>query len=276
MSKHIFTLLFLLVYQSPMFAKSWEDIDTPVGQHSDSIGSYSNGCLSGGKALELTGPGYQVIRQQRKRYFGHETMIDYLTNLASRSEKLEIGQILVADIAMPRGGRFNSGHASHQTGLDADIWLRLPSKPLSKGELDSVSPYPVVDTETYQINDYWTEKHGLLLQTAASDDRVSRIFVHPVIKQKLCDSQWKERDWLQKIRPWWGHYYHFHVRLACPEGDSQCIAQAAPPAGEGCGAELASWKPELTKKQTKTVKTTPKKKRKPKIPPSRCIALLHE
>ena len=26
---------------------------------------------------------------------------------------------------MPGGGRFLTGHASHQMGLDADIWLRM-------------------------------------------------------------------------------------------------------------------------------------------------------
>ena len=26
------------------------------------------------------------------------------------------------------------------------------------------------------------------------------------------------RAWLHKVRPFWGHQYHFHVRLACPAG----------------------------------------------------------
>jgi len=44
-----------------------------------------------------------------------------------------------------------------------------------------------------------------------------------------------------KIRPWWGHNYHFHVRLYCPADDPQCRPQAAPPAGDGCGKELDWW-----------------------------------
>ena len=27
------------------------------------------------------------------------------------------------------------------------------------------------------------------------------------------------RDWLHKVRPMWGHNYHFHVRVFCPRGD---------------------------------------------------------
>ncbi|MFP1497777.1 penicillin-insensitive murein endopeptidase [Escherichia coli] len=29
--------------------------------------------------------------------------------------------MLICDMGMPAGGRFNGGHASHQTGLDVDI-----------------------------------------------------------------------------------------------------------------------------------------------------------
>jgi penicillin-insensitive murein endopeptidase len=46
---------------------------------------------------------------------------------------------------------------------------------------------------------------------------------------------------MSKIRPWWGHNYHFHVRLSCPSGDPECRGQAPPPAGDGCGRELDWW-----------------------------------
>jgi len=29
----------------------------------------------------------------------------------------------------------------------------------------------------------------------------------------LCDQAGRDRGWLAKVRPWWGHYYHFHVRM---------------------------------------------------------------
>ncbi len=37
-----------------------------------------------------------------------------------------MGTVLIGDMGMPAGGRFNGGHASHQTGLDVDIFLQLP------------------------------------------------------------------------------------------------------------------------------------------------------
>ncbi|MGV2987754.1 penicillin-insensitive murein endopeptidase [Vibrio sp. E150_011] len=261
--------------------RAWEEVTVPSEGESNSIGSYANGCLAGGAELAPTGTGYQVIRTQRNRYYGHVDMIDYLTSLAIQVDGLGIGRILVGDIAMPRGGRFASGHASHQTGLDADIWLRLPDEPLSPEQLSTPKAYSVVDLKSYQIEkEKWTDSHALLIQTAAVDDRVARIFVHPVIKQQLCDTEWTDRDWLRKVRPWWGHYSHFHVRLHCPEGDTQCVAQSPPPKGDGCGSELASWKPNpyvAPKPKAKVAKTleTPKKKpAKPKY--SECVALLNQ
>jgi penicillin-insensitive murein endopeptidase len=207
-------------------------------------------------------------------------MIAYLTQLARSVDKLGIGYLLVADISMPRGGRFTSGHASHQTGLDADIWLRLPNAPLNVEQAADPKPYPVVDIENYRFKkDKWTTNHELLLQVAAVDERVARLFVHPLIKKQLCDADWKDRGWLRKVRPWWGHYYHFHVRLHCPKGEPKCIAQSPPPQGEGCGKDLASWQPDsraLNKPADKATQKAPLRKRiaKPKF--QECIALLAE
>lgn len=263
-------------------ASPWEKVSKPSQGDSESIGTYSNGCMAGGEALPLQGDGYQVIRSHRGRYYGHQEMIVFLQQLSKQVNELELGNLLVGDIAMPRGGRFSSGHASHQTGLDADIWLKITDKPLDKDALVEAQPLPMVHIKDYKINKAnWSDKQALLVQLAAADERVARIFVHPVIKEQLCKREWKQRDWLQKVRPWWGHYYHFHVRLHCPEGSDNCKAQKAPPAGDGCGAELASWKPKPKVKSDKkktaakaTATNTTKKKKPVKIPPAQCMALL--
>ncbi|GAL28028.1 murein endopeptidase [Vibrio variabilis] len=280
MTRFAWLALLLVASSGYGLERSWDEVTVPSDGDSNSIGSYANGCLEGAEALSLNGAGYQVIRSQRNRYYGHRDMIAYLTELASKVDRLGIGHLLVGDISMPRGGRFTSGHASHQTGLDADIWLRLPNQPLSDVEAANPEPYPVVDIEKYRFKkDKWTTNHSLLLQVAANDERVARIFVHPLIKKQLCEVSWKERDWLRKVRPWWGHYYHFHVRLHCPDGESKCIAQNAPPPGDGCGQELASWKPYIPAKKKpadKVTKTEPKKKRVSKPKYQECVALLAE
>ena len=46
---------------------------------------------------------------------------------------------LVGDISQPRGGPMFTGHASHQIGLDADVWLTpMPDRTLSRAERESM------------------------------------------------------------------------------------------------------------------------------------------
>jgi penicillin-insensitive murein endopeptidase len=83
-------------------------------------------------------------------------------------------------------------------------------------------------------NDNWTPAHMNILRAAAKDDRTARIFVFPGAKIAMCDAETDDRSWLNKIRPWWGHHYHFHVRLKCPKSDAACVNQPTPPKGDGC------------------------------------------
>src|SRR5262249_51802528 len=65
-------------------------------------------------------------------------------------------------------------------------------------------------------------------------------------------------SWLRKLRPWWGHDDHFHVRLRCPTGDAECQVQEPIPPGDGCGADLAWWFTEEARKpQPRTSVKTP-------------------
>ena len=70
---------------------------------------------------------------------------------------------------------------------------------------------------------------------------MARIFINPAIKKALCREAGEDRAWLRKVRPMWGHNYHFHIRLACPAGAAGCSDQDPPPPGDGCGEELARW-----------------------------------
>ena len=253
--KIIGAVLSLMCSSAVFAANPWEQFDAPASGPASSIGSYANGCLVGGEALPLEGQGYQVIRTSRERYYAHPLMVDYLVELAKENKRLGHGDLLIGDMSMKRGGRFTSGHASHQTGLDADIWLKIGDKQYSRSARETLEPYNVVDMANYKIKaQKWTDEHAQMMQLAASDKRVARIFVHPVIKATLCKANWPEgREWLGKVRPWFGHNYHMHVRLHCPRGDASCTAQLPPPPGDGCGKELYSWwpKPKTEAEQAK-------------------------
>ena len=249
---HIFPVLLLALLSSVAAANNpWEAFHTPYDAEPEAIGGYANGCLTGGEAIEPDGRGYQVVRLSRNRYYGNPELIDYIEELAKKIDKKGLGLMLVADMAMPRGGPFTRGHRSHQTGLDADIWLPL-NYTRELGNRDKLESISMVDHDNFVVNrEHWSEAQTEMLRLAASDKRVARIFVHPAIKAELCRTAGKDRAWLNRIRPWWKHDSHFHVRLHCPDGDSSCKSQDPPPPGDGCGAELASWFPENQKPQTK-------------------------
>ncbi|MEM7498042.1 MAG: penicillin-insensitive murein endopeptidase [Pseudomonadota bacterium] len=210
------------------------------------IGSYAKGCLAGGAELAETGPAWQAMRLSRNRNWGHPEIIAFIARLAADAQAAGWPRLYVGDISQPRGGPMLTGHRSHQIGLDADIWLRRPGdRLLSRSERERISSHKVVAAGGRDVNDYWTDGHHRVIRAAASDPAVARIFVNPAIKVALCQGEaaGTDRSWLRKIRPWWGHDAHFHVRLHCP-ADARaggCRDQAPPPPGDGCGRELASW-----------------------------------
>jgi len=88
----------------------------------------------------------------------------------------------------------------------------------------------------------WTPAHVALIRAAAKDPEVARIFVNAAIKKALCRDAGSDRAWLSKVQPWWGHDYHFHVRLNCPADSPQCEPQPPRPSGDGCSSkDLDPW-----------------------------------
>jgi len=216
---------------------------TPVAGSPEAIGAYERGCLEGAVALPADGPNWQVMRPSRNRAWGHPALIALLERVAQQLPAAAGWPgLLVGDIAQPRGGPMLTGHGSHQIGLDADIWLTpMPNRRLSTAERDQMSATDLVAADGNEVDEAWTLQHRLLLEVFAREPTVARIFVNPAIKQELCHEAGADRAWLTKIRPWWGHNEHFHIRLSCPTGQSECRSQAPPPAGDGCGKELSWW-----------------------------------
>ncbi len=208
-----------------------------------SFGFYSKGCFTGGVAIPMDGPTWQVMRPSRNRRWGHPAMIATIERLSRDAVADGWPGLLIGDIAQPRGGPMTSGHASHQIGLDADIWLTpMPARKLTPSQRESMSATLMVDEKTHLVKDaLWTPAHTRLLKRAASYPQVERILVNPGIKKKLCDTVTGDRSWLRKIRPFWGHDYHFHMRIGCQPGSTGYKAQEATPEDDGCGKPLAWW-----------------------------------
>ncbi|WP_412507111.1 penicillin-insensitive murein endopeptidase [Roseovarius sp. SYSU LYC5161] len=211
-------------------------------QSSAALGGYARGCQAGAVELPETGPTWQAMRLSRNRNWAQPETIAYVTDLSRFAATLPGWDgLYVGDMSQPRGGPMLTGHRSHQSGLDADIWMLPPDRlDLTTQERETISSISMRRDRGAFTNDRWTEAHMKLLRAAASDDRVARIFVFPGAKVDMCDWETGDRSWLRKVRPWWGHHYHFHVRLTCPEGDRACENQSPPPPGDGC-ADAQVW-----------------------------------
>jgi penicillin-insensitive murein endopeptidase len=185
------------------------------------------------------------MRLSRNRNWAHPDMVALLKRLAARAHK-EAGWpgILVGDMSQPRGGPMLTGHASHQVGLDADIWLTpMPDRRLSRNEREDMSAVMMVRPDRLDIDPAaWTPSHLAVIRAAAREPSVQRIFVNAAIKKALCREANGDRSWLSKVRPMYGHDYHFHVRIKCPAGPGECENQPEPAEGEGCSnGDLAYW-----------------------------------
>ena len=209
----------------------------PTTGPANAIGSYAAGCVAGAEAMPITGDTWQVMRLSRNRNWGYPDMIALLKRLSVKAHK-DAGWpgILVGDIGQPRGGPALSGHASHQMGIDADVWLTpMPDHLLSRADREEMSATMMVRDDRLDIDPKaWTPMHWMVIRDAAMEPSVQRIFVNPAIKKALCREATGNRSWLEKIRPWWGHDYHFHIRMRCPAGSSECQGQPSQSGDEGC------------------------------------------
>lgn len=244
--------------------------DNPSAQDAMPIGSYARGCAAGLVELPETGPTWQAMRLSRNRNFGHPMLVQYLEELSQSATQIGWRGLYIGDMGQPRGGPMTSGHASHQIGLDADIWMLPPQRlDMSGQEREKISSIPVRSADQKSVTDNWSPRHHALLQLAASDPRVDRIFVAAAVKIEMCKTaKAADKKWLQKIRPIAGHDTHFHVRLKCPKGARLCETQKPSVSelsngGNGCDESLMWWVSDAylnPPKPTKPEKPQPRKK----------------
>jgi len=208
------------------------------------IGFYSRGCLAGAKPLAIDGDNWQAMRLSRNRNWGHPKLIALIERLAGDAARLDGWPgLLVGDLSQPRGGPMLTGHASHQIGLDADIWLTpMPERRLTEAEREELPATSMLGADRVLVDPaVWTAAHARLILRAASYPEVERVLVHPGIKKALCAHPGADPRALGKVRPYWGHHYHMHIRIACPKDSPGCEPQPPVPADNGCGKEVDDW-----------------------------------
>ena len=249
----------------------WAAIKAPLPGTPAAIGFYSAGCLQGGQVLPPDGTGYAVMRPSRRRFYGHPALIHYLTTFAE-SRPGGVGRLLlIGDLGPPRGGPTLSGHASHQNGLDADIWfITRAARPTAAQRERLGAPGFVIDRK--QLRATWSTGQADLLVAAADHSEVNRIFVSPAIKRYMC-GRFPSASWLYRLRPWWGHEDHFHVRLMCPAANALCQEQdPLDPLDNGCGADLDWWFSADADREWSKIRASREPRRFPTLPAA-CSAM---
>ena len=191
---------------APLFAAK----GTPSPHPPYSIGAPSRGCLAGAMQLPESGPTWQAMRLGRNHNWGNPATVDFIEDLSRTAATLGWRGLYVGDIGPP------------------------PRLDLTRSEREKLGAMIVRSQDQRSLNGNWTSAHSALIEATARDRRVERIFVTAPVKLALCQSAGPgDAGWLRKVRPWWGHHDHFHVRLNCPPGPG-CVDPAPVPPGDGC------------------------------------------
>ncbi|GEO79961.1 penicillin-insensitive murein endopeptidase [Pararhodospirillum oryzae] len=260
---------------------AWARARTPSPGPAQVIGSAAAGCVAG--AVPLAGPGTAagpelvVLRPARNRAWGHPVLAAFLADLARWRHQTGEGPLLLGDAAQPRGGPMPAGHRSHMNGLDADLWLGTDRPPpWSDAWLAQPRARSAVRADGRGVDPLvFTVSVRRLIRHLAQDPRVERLFLNPVLKRALCQEAASEPGggaaWLARVRPWWGHDSHVHVRLACPADSPSCRPGPPIPPGSGCDPSLDHWVADVTR-----ARRVPSRPPPPPAPvlPEACAAVL--
>lgn len=266
-----------LAAQARLQAQTHPQFTPYPGSKSRIYGSYNLGCIDGTVPILDKDQTFQIQRWGKGRNYVHPMMAHYIFDLVKRAQAAGLPPLMLGDMSRQYGGPIGPGssHASHETGLDLDIPFDFAKPRKSLYELQHPEDVYIVKGRKIQKN--FTPTVVTLIKTAATDPRVERIFVAPMIKKRMCQlfegkGQPGDDAFLQKLRPWFGHQAHMHVRLKCPADSPDCTPQKPIPEGTGCGYEVDSW----FLPPDKTAKVTPKKKKpKPELP-QQCKLLLEQ
>lgn len=252
----------------------WSRIKTPSPDIPMAVGGYANGCQFGAQILPEQGIGYYDIRRFRNRFYSQPQTIALVQAVGQYVYQRTGEAMLIGDLSQPIGGLMSYGHASHQNGLDVDIYFAS----IKQGETpdkDHEAPSVVDKISGSMKFELWKPSYREALYAAANHPDTERIFVNSIIKHHLCQTE-SDRRWLNKIRPYGGHDGHFHVRLRCPLGNELCQSQKPIPAGDGCDEGLEKW---ISDQREAILNPKPQKPSAPKPrpePPQSCLLLLEQ
>lgn len=208
---------------------------------SEVVGYYSNGSIKDSLDYQREVPFIHKLFKARKRLYSSEEMFQVIKDMDNfiASQNGEKETIQLGDLSHQKGGKA-TGHGSHQNGLDADFVYLTNNR-----KLQSINAG--YWEEEFVNNNKLTANFDLkrnieLFNFLSNKTPTARIFVDEVVKKEICRyltvtgerNQVSMQNMLRKLRVENLHKTHFHLRLYCPVGDSNCTPQSEPPKGDGC------------------------------------------
>ncbi len=169
-----------------------------------------------------------------ERSYGHPSLILMLERSAKELQRVAPGSVLVVgDVSDANGGPL-PGHHSHQSGRDADVAFYVLDKNGKSTILDHYVKFgpngQAVDGSGYVFDDW---RNWLLVQSWVRDTRagLSHIFISRPLRQRLINYATNQTSFakyvtevaalLKQPEDAEPHDDHFHVRVSCPEGQSE-------------------------------------------------------
>ena len=213
---------------------------SPFTLMSLSVGSPAAGWQLRAKKLRPA-PELLLKPGSRQYTYGHPALVLMLRRSARQMARDASGSpLLVGDLSSKYGGPLPKHH-SHQSGRDADVGFFVTNDKGEPRRTDRFIPMDAAgnarDGSGYRFDDY---RNWLLVQLWMKDTRakIMYVFVASHLRQRLLrfaserpafrDYVVRATQFLRQPSNSSPHDDHFHVRIACPEGqEALCVQNVA-------------------------------------------------
>lgn len=209
---------------------------TPAGKPkrvaaAKSIGSPDQGQLQGGRELKKS----KTLRAVGGLRWGLPQLVDMLARSADAVAKKHPGSVLTVGDLSRRGGGEVGGHRSHESGRDADVAFYLVRKDKSfvsprfakideEGRAVGFPGAMFDDARNWDLIEAWLrDPEANVLQVFVAGHLKRRLIAQAVRSGASQSLVTRAQEVLIQPTKALPHDNHFHVRIACPSGQAECV-----------------------------------------------------
>ncbi|MFC1731645.1 penicillin-insensitive murein endopeptidase [candidate division KSB1 bacterium] len=191
---------------------------------SKSKGSPSSGKLENAASLPIEGP-YLVLSphaRKRNRNYGTTELVIGMQKWGCALKKAYGIKMLFADMSAKNGGDI-SLHASHESGRDVDLGIIFNDNGRRTMVMKSAT------SGKRAASNYDAEANWFLMKSMVTYSNVKYIGLDSRLSKPSLEwakNHNEDPEMISKVksklRSWTNHHHHYHIRINCPEGDSEC------------------------------------------------------